>query len=96
MKPENLNTILNKILAMYRAEIVTLDDISKAIGRPVQRVSEWVTQRAHFPTGDAPIKLLAFAANRTLHISRRPALAERYRREFAAACEKFPTKEEKK
>lgn len=95
VKPENLNSILNKLLAMQVAGIVSLKEIGKAIGEREQRVSEWVTQRAHSPNGETAIKLLAFAANRTLHISRRPHLAEKYRNAFEAACMKFPSTGEK-
>lgn len=94
MTTENLNSILNKLYAMWKAKIVTLKDIGEAIGERDQSVSEWVTQRAHRPMGDTVFKLLAFAADRTLHINRRPALRERYRIEFEKACEKFPTKGE--
>lgn len=86
----SLQAILNKLWAMHRAEIVTFREIADYVGTKPQRVSEWVTQRTRTPTGEAAIKLLAFAANRTLHISRRPQLAERYRNAFEAACMKFP------
>lgn len=90
VKPESLQSILNKLWAMRHAEIVSLREIADYIGTKPQRVSEWITQRTRTPTGEVAIKLLAFAANRTNHISRRPQLAERYRNAFEAACMKFP------
>lgn len=90
VKPESLSSVLNKLWAMRLAEITTLKEIAEYIGVEPQRVSEWVTQRTRTPNGETAIKLLAFAANRTLHISRRPHLAEKYRNAFKAACMKFP------
>lgn len=90
MKSDNLTTILNKLFAMNAAEIVTLKEIADAIGVREQRISEWVTQRSHSPNGEAAIKLQSFTASRTLHISRRPQLAERYRVEFEKVSMKFP------
>lgn len=95
MKPEPLLTILNKLWAMNHAEIISLKEIADYVGTKPQRVSEWVTQRTRTPTGDAAIKLLAFAANRTLHISRHPHLAEKYRNAYEAVMMKFPTVESK-
>lgn len=80
---------------MNAAKIVTLKEIADHLGVKEQRVGEWITLRIHKPGGETVFKLLAFAADKTLHINHRPELRERYRHAFEAACMKFPTKGEK-
>ena len=88
--PDNLTVILNKLHALNRAKITTLGEIAAHCGTRSQRVGEWVTQRTRKPRGDMAFKLQSFAAKMTLNISRKPALARKYRAAFTAANVLFP------
>lgn len=90
------NAVLIRLIAMLAAGITTRKEISEGASIREGAVNRMLAARTERPSQIYLDRLRRFAANRTLHISRRPALAERYRREFEAACEKFPTKEEKK
>lgn len=71
-----------------------MKEVAESVGTIEQRAGEWILrngQRERRPNGETAIKLLAFAANRTLYIARRPHLAEKYRNAFEAACMKFPS-----
>lgn len=87
---ESITNILNKIWAMRTIRLITLKEIAKEIGVDERSVSDWLTQRRRRPMGDVIFRLQSFAAKMTLNISRKPALAVKYRAAFQAANVLFP------
>lgn len=87
---ESINEILNKLYAMKLAGITNLAEIAKAVGSRRERVSEWVTQRSHFPNGKTAEKLKKFAAKQTIRIVMQPQRAATYRQAFLTAKLLFP------
>lgn len=88
--PNNLTVILNKLWALRHAKIVTLQEIADAVGANERSASDWLTQRRRTPNGETAIKLQSFAAKMTLNISRKPALARKYRAAYDAVMILFP------
>lgn len=66
---EPLTQLLNRCEAMFRSRFSTMKDCASEIGEKPQRVSEWVTQRAHEPSGRVALKLQDWAAKKSLQIS---------------------------
>lgn len=88
--PDNLTVILNKLWALRHIKIITLQEIADAVEANQRSVSDWLTQRRRIPNGETAFKLQSFAAKMTLNISRKPALAVKYRAAYDAAMILFP------
>lgn len=87
---DTANLLLNKLWAMRTIKLLTLGQIAKELKVNERSVSDWLTQRRRTPSGDVLFRLQSFAAKMTLNISRKPALAVKYRAAFAAANVLFP------
>lgn len=66
---ESLTQLLNRCEAMFKSRFVTINECAAEIKEQPQRVSEWVTQRAHEPSGRVALKLHYWAARKSLQIS---------------------------
>lgn len=87
----NSTMILNKCAAIVNCGESTLTNLAAYLGKPLSRISEWVSQRKYRPDADTLFKMRSWASGATLSI----ALGTRkrqsdYRAAYTAICRKFP------
>lgn len=90
-KSPNLTLLLNKCEALVTAGAGTLSELSKFLGKPAPRASEWVMQRKFMPNGEIALKMLQWCAAKTLEIAAAGAdMQKAYRDAFRSVMEKHP------
>lgn len=86
---DTLSTLLNKVEALIISGFSSISKCAAEIGERPQRVSEWVTQRAHEPSGETALKLQSWAAQQTLRMSISSKAEQcRYRQAYRDVTEK--------
>jgi hypothetical protein len=85
MTSDALTDLLDKTEAVCKCGFGSYTQLAKHLNTPPQRVSEWVGQRTHRPSGLMTIRILNWTAKKTEQISvsnQQPNLQTRYRAAF--------------
>lgn len=92
MKDDPLVVLLNKCHALIDSEFTSINECAEGISETPQRVSEWITQRAHRPSGCVALKLMAWAAKKMHRIATKDDKHHliMFRVAYAEISERFP------
>jgi hypothetical protein len=86
---DTLSTLLNKCEALIASGFSSISKCAAEIGERPQRVSEWVTQRAHDPSGSVALKLQSWCAAQTIRMAASGAKQQTaYRQKYRDVTEK--------
>lgn len=85
---ETLDTLLDKVEAMFDCGAAKAMDLAKYLDVPPQRIWGWVRQRKPKPSGETALKIQAWAAGVSTAISTNRGLQRAYREAFAAVQQK--------
>lgn len=85
MKKSPLTELLDRVEAILESGFATATELAAYLGKPAPRVTEWVRQRDPAPGGEIALRMVTWAAEKTLAIDAAGAKAKAaYRKAFAA------------